>query len=48
MFGRITAGASRYFGRQQIHDDTVLVGGPDFAILAKERGTGTFFPAKSI
>src|SRR5690606_10398459 len=43
---RIAAGARRHFGREQVEDDAVLVGGPNAAVPAQEGGAGAFFASE--
>ena len=44
---RVAPGAGGHLGRQQRRNQAVLVGGPDRAVLAQERGAGAFFATKA-
>src|ERR1700739_637265 len=41
------SGSRGHFGRQQSQNEAVLVGGPYRAVLAQERGAGTFLAGES-
>lgn len=48
VLARILAGDGQNFAGQQAKDDTVLVGGPNRAVLAQERCPGGFFAAETV
>ena len=48
MFAGSWPVTGRDLGRQQIHDDAVLVRRPDRAIVAQEGCAGAFFTAKAV
>src|SRR4051812_38078656 len=47
MLAGLLAGAGGDLGRQQIHDQPVLVGRPDAAIVPQKTGAGTFLAAEA-
>ena len=46
MFARFLAGHRSHFGREQVHDRAVLVGGPNGSIMAQKTRARAFLTAK--
>ena len=47
VLARILSGAGGDFGREEAHDETILIGGPDFAVAAQKAGAGAFLAAEA-